>query len=425
MTSLSLLLWIVLAIALQLAIYLVVIFWRHWQRYLILSNQFEELDIAVLPSALNEVEVAPSVAWQGLRTFKVVKKQIEDEAQSVCSFYLVAADGGELPSYLPGQYLTFKLEVPSDSAKREPLVRCYSLSDAPSSDHYRISIKRMRAPVDSGLPAGCSSTYFHDEVQVGSLLEARAPSGHFHFDHSDAPVVLIAGGIGITPLLSMLNESVAHQPLREIWLFYSVRNRCELMMRAHLEALTKTHSNFHLYFFLSDADIASDKSTPFFHHGMITVALLRNLLPLKPFHYYICGPAAMMKSLVPALFEWGVPDAHIHFETFGPASFKTNPIAQSALPSASGKVSASAFKVSFANSGKEFLWEPLAGSLLEFSEAHGIAVNFGCRNGACGSCQTTIKSGEVAYQQPPDFDPEPGNCLLCVGTPISNLILEL
>ena len=159
-----------------------------------------------------------------------------------------------------------------------------------------------------------------------------------------------------------------------------------------------------------------------FHHaGRVDVALLRTQLPLKPYHFYICGPTPMMASLVTALEDWGVPDAHIHFEAFGPASIKRRSAAASATPS---EATASSIVVNFAKSGKQLAWQPASGSLLEFAEANGIAVNSGCRAGGCGTCQTTIRSGEVAYQQPPDYDPEPGTCLLCICTPKTSVTLE-
>ena len=128
----------------------------------------------------------------------------------------------------------------------------------------------------------------------------------------------------------------------------------------------------------------------------------------------------MMESLVSALEDWGVPDSRIHFEAFGPASIKRRPAA--APPSAAA--SASDIVVSFSKSGKQLPWQPDAGSLLEFAESNGITVNSGCRAGGCGSCQTTIQAGEVAYRQPPDYDPEPGSCLLCVCSPKTSVTLE-
>jgi ferredoxin len=130
----------------------------------------------------------------------------------------------------------------------------------------------------------------------------------------------------------------------------------------------------------------------------------------------------MLASLVPALEDWGVPDAHIHFEAFGPASVKRRKAAVSAaaLPGDTRD----AVMVTFAKTQKQLPWQPGMGSLLDFAEAHGIAVASGCRAGGCGSCQTTIRSGEVAYTQSPDFDPEPGSCLLCVCTPKTAVTLE-
>jgi len=150
----------------------------------------------------------------------------------------------------------------------------------------------------------------------------------------------------------------------------------------------------------------------------VDVALLRRLLPLKPFHFYICGPTPMLLSLVPALEEWGVADSRIHFEAFGPASIprKRAPVA----PQPVGET----MLVTFAKSGRQLPWQPGSGSLLEFAETHGIAINSGCRAGGCGSCQTTIRAGEVTYSQTPDCDPEPGSCLLCVCTPKTDLTLE-
>jgi ferredoxin len=128
----------------------------------------------------------------------------------------------------------------------------------------------------------------------------------------------------------------------------------------------------------------------------------------------------MLGSLVAALEDWGVPDSHIHFEAFGPASIKRR---RAAAPSPS-ETAARDIVVTFAKSGKKLPWQPAAGNLLEFAEANGVSVNFGCRAGGCGSCQTTIQAGEVSYLQPPDYDPEPGSCLLCVCSPKTSVTLE-
>jgi ferredoxin-NADP reductase len=431
MTSLTLLLWIAGGLVLQLVIYLGIGFWRNSLEYRDLRKRASALDVPLEPAPALAREDLAVAAWPGFRTFRVDRKVIEDLAQSVCSLYLVPEDGQPLPPFLPGQFLTFRLDTGSNGVTNH-LVRCYSLSDAPSPATYRISVKRVPAPLGNAFPPGRSSTFIHDQLPVGSLLQVRAPAGHFYIERSNAPVVLIAGGIGITPLLSMLNWSLAEQPGREIWLFYGVRHAGEAVMAAHLEALAATHADFHLRFCLSEAPPEDVAGSDHDRCGRINVDLLRVELPLKPYHFYICGPTPMLASLVPALGDWGVPDGRIHFEAFGPASIQRKQEAASAAADAfdntvaasPGAASETAIVVTFAKSGKQLPWQPAKGTLLEFAEANGIAVDSGCRAGSCGTCQTTIRAGEVAYRQPPDYDPEPGTCLVCCCAPKTSVTLE-
>ena len=423
MTSLALVLSIAAAILLQVAVYLVIGFWNHWLEYRALRHRADELNLPAPEETPEEEFVANVACWSGLRSFRVDRKVVEDVAQSICSFYLVPEDGQALPLFKPGQFLTFNLGMPAPGGQQQ-IVRCYSLSDAPRPDYYRISVKRVPAPPDSELPPGRSSSFLHDQIAVGDVLPVRAPSGHFHIDRSDAPVVLIGGGIGITPMLSILNWCLNEQPGREVWLFYGVRNGRELVMQSELAALAEKHPNFQLRFCLSDPLPEGLAEESFQINGRVDVPLLRMQLPLKPYHYYICGPTPLLESLVPALAEWGVPDSHIHFEAFGPASIKRRSSAAVAAPVDEATASGSEIIVSFAKSRKQIPWRPAAGSLLEFAEANGITVDSGCRVGGCGTCQTRINLGEVAYRQAPDFDPEAGTCLLCVCTPKTSVILE-
>lgn len=431
MTALSLLLWITLAIALQFALWFGVYFWRHWLEFQALRNGVPLPGSAPSPIAASS-EAASVAAWIGYRPFRVDRTVIEDAAQSVCSFYLVPEDGQALPAFLPGQFLTFKLDVPTAAGTSEPLIRCYSLSDAPRPDYYRVSIKRIPAPAGSDLPPGRSSGHFHERVSIGSVLQVRAPGGHFHIGQSDqsgrsdpcdAPVVLIAGGIGLTPLLSMLNWCLAEQAGREVWLYYGVRHGSELVQRAHLESLATTHANFHLRFCFSNPQPTEREGHDYHHRGRVDVDLLRRQLPLKPYHFFICGPTPMLASLVAGLEDWGVPDARIHFEAFGPASIKRRS-APAGVTAALAAVPAQEIIVTFAKSGKRLAWQADSASLLEFAEANGITIDFGCRAGSCGTCQTNIQAGEVSYPQPPDFDPEPGSCLLCSCVPKTSVTLE-
>ncbi len=431
MTSLYLLLWIAGAILLQIAIYLCVGFWRHWQAYQALRNVAAEFDFSADPdsSPAATPTTAVAAAWPGYRSFRVERKVLEDSSAQVCSFYLVPEDGKPLTPFLSGQFLTFELDVPTATGGSQSVIRCYSLSDAPQANSYRISVKRAPAPVGSHAPAGVSSNHLHDHVDVGSRLQVRAPAGHFYLDRGDAPVVLIGGGIGITPMLSMLNWSLKEQPGRVVWLFYGVRHGSELLMQTHLQALASQHPNFHLHLCISEPqanDLDADRFGPVQHHrGRVDVTLLRRLLPLHPYHFFICGPTPMLQSLVPALEDWGVPDARIHFEAFGPASIRRKKSAPAAGVSSLDANKSDGVMVTFAKSGQQVPWRSDMGSLLDFAQANGIVVSSGCRAGSCGTCQTSIRSGEVAYLQEPDFDPEPGNCLLCVCTPKTAVVLEL
>jgi ferredoxin-NADP reductase len=421
MTSLSLLVWIVFGIALQVGLFVGISFWQHWQSYSRLKQGMPEAIESIPAVTPSKEEIA---GWSGFRPFKVARRIVEDSAEQICSFYLEPEDRRSLPSFKPGQFLTFRLDVPkANGSGTEQIIRCYSLSDAPQANSYRVSIKRVSSPPRSDHPPGRSSNFFHDHVQVGTTLQVRAPSGHFYLEAGSSPVVLIAGGIGITPMLSMLNWCETHQPEREVWFFYGVRNGKEAAFASHLSAIAAAKPNVHLRLCFSDPLPTDQLGKDFHYHGRVDVKLFRMELPLKPYHYYICGPAPMMETLVPALEDWGVPDSHIHFEAFGPASIKRRK-PEAATTASAITAPVSDIMVTFGKSGKQARWPPQAGSLLEFAESQGIAIDSGCRAGGCGTCQTTIRTGEVSYRQSPDYDPEPGTCLMCVCTPKTNVTLE-
>src|SRR4051812_28199507 len=163
--------------------------------------------------------------WNGLRKFTVAKKTCE--CDGVCAFYLEPHDRRPLPRFKPGQYLTFQLALPG---RDKPVVRCYSLSDSPHrSEYYRVTIKKEKAPTDRPeLPHGIASTYFCDVVKEGDILDVKAPTGHFFLEMArSTSVVLIAGGVGVTPLLCMAQAIAASGSKREAWFFFGVRNSKE------------------------------------------------------------------------------------------------------------------------------------------------------------------------------------------------------
>jgi ferredoxin-NADP reductase len=363
-------------------------------------------------------------AWLGWREFRVAQRAFEDPAQSQCSFYLQPVDGQPVPAFRPGQFLTFTLDVATPAAQgavaARAITRCYSLSDRPDPAHYRVTIKRVPPPVDHPEYApGLSSSHFHDHVQVGDILRVKAPAGHFCIDPDPAvPVVLVGGGIGITPMISMLRWCIARQPQRVVHFYYGLRNRREHAFKQQLEEIAASHPAVRLNVVYSRPGESDHRGRDYQHAGRVDIDLLRRTLPHGRHQFYVCGPPAMMESLVPALASWGVPQADIHYEAFGPASVK--------LPgTAEGPASAvAAVEVRFHRSGRTLAWDGRDGSLLEFAERHGIEVESGCRSGSCGSCETRLLEGEVRYDHAPDHDVAPGHCLLCVGRPSSPLVLE-
>ena len=355
--------------------------------------------------------------WSGTRKFRVERKFME--GGDICSFYLRPHDGKRIPPFEPGQYLTFNLKLQD---RERPLVRCYSLSDSPlETEYYRVSIKRVDAPPKNPeFPPGASSTHFHKELEEGDILDVKAPSGNFYLDlGKHSPVVLIGGGIGVTPMLSMLNTLCSSGSQREVWFFYGVRNGAEHIMREHLESLAAENENVKLQICYSDPREGKDEIGKDFQHAeRVSVELFKRLLPSNNFEYYICGPPPMMESVTKDLKEWGVPDSFVHFEAFGPASVKKT------IPKKAEMGTISKVDVSFSRSGKTLSWDSSIGTLLDLAEANGIVMDFGCRAGSCGSCVTALKSGEVDYPEPPSAGPEDGTCLTCVAVPKSSLVLD-
>ncbi len=387
----------------------------HLEERALLRARLELIATPVAKAASDKAQAA----WSGFRKFRVEGKVLE--AEGCCSFYLAPHDGRPLPAYLPGQYLTFRLQIPGQPRE---VTRCYSLSDSPDhSDYYRVTIKRIPQPPNvPDAPSGLVSSHFHDRLQVGDIVDVKAPSGHFHLDvNSRTPVVLIGGGIGVTPALSMLNYLIAAPGKRDVWFFYGVRNGREHILKDYLREVAAQHDNVHLVACYSDP-LPGEKAAEDFHFGeRVSVDLFKRVLGVNNFDFYICGPAPMMESLTKGLSQWGVPEERIHFEAFGPASVKK---VAKAEPGA-GASDATALDVTFVRSGKTVQWSPAAGSLLELADAHGIRLDSGCRAGSCGTCMTAVRDGQVDYPSgKPDFDIEKGSCLACVAVPRSPLSLD-
>ncbi len=378
-----------------------------------LRLQLLETELQMLRD-LRGQRAAAGASWNGWRKFLVAKKV--QECADICSFYLAPHDQKPLPDFLPGQYLTFGLTIPGQGKQ---VVRCYSLSDCPRREHYRVTIKRI-PPRDPAGPPGLVSSFFHEQLHEGDILDVKAPSGQFYLDPAaSSGVVLIGSGIGVTPMLSMLHELVAKSSRREIWFFYGVRGRAEHIMKEDLERIAREHPNVHLHVCASRPETDYELGRDYHVHGRISVDLFRQLLPSNNFEFYLCGPGPMMQDVTAGLEAWGVPEKHIHYETFGPSSVKK--VAAVISPEAR---EATGFAVQFKKSGQTLKWCGEHTSILDLAEAHGINIPSGCRAGSCGTCQVAVFSGTVDYIERSDFETEPGTRLTCIGAPKSDLVLD-
>lgn len=358
------------------------------------------------------------IAWNGIRKFTVAQKVAE--CADTFSFYLKPHDGKPLPAFKPGQYLTFQV-TPPGAAKA--ITRCYSLSDCARSSHYRVTIKRCPPPPETNHPPGLCSSYFCDKVNEGDILDVKAPSGHFFLDlEKDRPVVLISGGVGVTPMISMANALVESGSNREIWFFFGARNSREHMFKEAVEALAARHTNVRPQICYSKPAPSDVRGRDYHHEGRVTADLLKELLPSNNYDYFLCGPGPFMESITEGLRAWGVPDAWVHFEAFGPASVKR--AAKPAKSEQAVAAPAGGFEVSFAKSGRKGTWTGAHGSLLEFAEENGVRIDAGCRAGNCGSCVVAVKSGEVEHASDLGANVEAGSCLACVCKPKGRLEID-
>ena len=358
------------------------------------------------------------MSWRGLRKFQIVKRQYETADGSICSFYLAPFDGKPIPPFHPGQFLTFDLP---GALQGERVVRTYSLSSCPAERHYyRVTVKRIEGR--AGAPGGIGSSYFHDHLKVGDLVDVRSPSGQFALRQtSERPIVMVAGGVGLTPLLSMLRWLVATRSQREVWFFYGTRNRMCHAMYEEVSALCAALPNVMNVVAYSRPTAACVKNADYHVKGHLTANLLRPVVQARPCDVYLCGPAAMMETLSRELISLGVPADDIRSEGFGGALVANAPDT-SADPAAGAGVS---FRVRFLRSGRSAIWTPRSGSLLDLAEAHGVKARCSCRQGICGTCAVTLSEGSIGYVRPPVNEPAQGMCLPCIARPDADIAINL
>ncbi|MGO2009351.1 molybdopterin-dependent oxidoreductase [Vreelandella alkaliphila] len=350
--------------------------------------------------------------WEGFRPFKV--RTLRRETADVLAVELATPDGSLLPDYLPGQHITLCLNKGSDD---QQLVRAYSLTGSAKKEgrtSYRIAVRHLRGTDEQGNAIeGRMSGYLHNHLKTGQEVHLGAPGGRFVLPESlPQPVVIFAGGIGITPFISYLETLVDSDNMPEVWIHYANRNSQSHAFRARINKLLPRLSRLTVINYYNDPLTTDRMGVDYDSNDLVSASVVSNSLIERRARIYLCGPDPMMTAISNQLIERGVPRFDIFSEAFrSPVTINPNDDQQ--------------YRVSFVRSNSRGLnWNSAAGPLLSFAEKQGISMPSGCRVGQCESCAVRIISGKVYHlngQEPED----PSVCLTCQAIPVSDLELDI
>ena len=273
-------------------------------------QQLADIFIAFERDLYQKAEQTPG-GWTGWRKFRVAHKV--HESDEIISFHLEPIDGAELPIFKAGQYISVRIFVP-ELGVYQP--RQYSLSDIPDGKHFRISIKKEAARANR--PAGRISNALHENLPEGSELDVSMPFGDFTLDlDSDAPVVLISGGVGITPMMSMLGTITEQAKTRPVVFVHAVRNSKVHAMKDYLSRVMQENTHVSRAIFYEEVTDSDQKGVDYDYEGRIELANIKDKVLLPDANYYLCGPVPFMAAQQRNLEALGVPKDHIHSEVFG------------------------------------------------------------------------------------------------------------
>jgi ferredoxin-NADP reductase len=327
-----------------------------------------------------------------------------DEAPDVRTFRFARPEGFD---FTAGQFLTLRFRVDG-----KDVVRCYSISSPPSARGYLdISVKRQ----------GLVSNLLHRTVKPATMVSLRPPAGAFVYPgDDDRPLLLLAGGIGITPILSMLRHAIEAHPTRHATLLYAAHREDGLAFRDELTALARRHPQVRVVFAAVE-DVAHPATYP----GRIDESLVRAALP-DPTHAIalLCGPPPMIEAMRQLLTRLGMPDDQIRFERFEAA------VAAAGAKAAEEHLAAPApregHQMRCARSGSTVAVAH-GQTILEAAEAGGVAIDSLCRAGVCGTCRTRVVDGDVDCESTAldESDRRDGYVLACVTRVTSDCTVEV
>ncbi|CAN5918470.1 hypothetical protein BH11MYX2_BH11MYX2_23410 [soil metagenome] len=341
--------------------------------------------------------------WAG----EVVVKSITQETHDVKTFRFELPAGGSLPfHHTAGQYLNITLPISGKNVKRS-----YTISSSPRPEYVEISVKRA--------PAGYGSHYLHDKVVVGDRIKISAPGGKFHFPgvtgaHADKRVVLLAGGVGITPMMSVIRSLTANKWKCDIYLVFGVRTRDDVIFAAEIKAIAAANPNLHVTLHYSS------------EHGHITAQTFRTAIPdFTHGPVMMCGPGPMMAAMRTVLVGMGIPNAEIHEEAF---ISPTAPAEGDVGGGDASEIDAEATRAYQFKRAKKAVELPGGLSVLEAAEEAGVEIPFDCRSGICGQCKCTLVSGRVVMESTDALtlkDRANNVVLACQAIPVSDVVIDV
>jgi ferredoxin-NADP reductase len=262
-------------------------------------------------------------------------------------------------------------------------------------------------------------------MALGDRIEAHAPAGAFTIDaRQKRPAVLLAGGIGITPILAMLRhvvyEGLRTRGIRPTTLFYAAHSKKDRAFDKEIaELVDAAMGAVRVVRVLGDTE-GAEQGRDYDAAGRIDMALLSRYLPLADYDFYVCGPSTFTQALYDGLRGYNVADNRIHTEAFGPSSLvRTTDVTAAAPVPPSKPPSTKPVPVIFTESLKEARWAPESGSLLDLAEERGLSPPFSCRMGTCGSCRTKLVAGDVTYLKQPTAVVAKDEVLICCAVPAS------
>jgi ferredoxin-NADP reductase len=299
------------------------------------------------------------------------------------------------------------------------LLRSYSLCSEPSEERWRLGIKQE--------PNGAAGAYVETRLKVGDVIDASAPRGAFTLRQGDGPVILLSAGIGLTPVLAMLQALAAGRSRREVWWIHGARNRAEHAFAAEVQGLLKLLPGGHSYVCYSSPGPADRPAIDFDAAGRVDVHVLQELGISREADFYLCGPAPFMSSLTADLTSWGVSAERLHSENFGsgPAMTPGVAAAPARAPHLPDRPPGAGPMVSFARSNLAVRWDSAFQSLLELAEACDVPARWACRTGVCHNCESGLIAGAVDYLPNPLEPPGDGNLLICCSRPRADVVLDL